>query len=336
MEEERLTGARRHVKRSASDCFEVSIEDNASDHVGGAVGGECWRLLEREGEPMRSNRLGTGATMVGLAIGSAVLASVVYTEDFESGYNDGDNLSLYYPEWWASSSGVDSPVVEYGNGVAGSVGLGQHSRAVRWNKHAFDFSDPNITGVVMSADFETVWEAESYPFPIKTPFDDDYLGWMTDEYSTSSNDIFGVYLEGNEIRTRWRIIGSGSSASHTIGTLSDDWNYLTFYRLRIEYSKVGTDSVRMDVSVTELDDNGMPGNVIGTAFVDVDEYNAGQSYTKQVNLAQLEGPMWLGFKNFNSGSPGNLDNIYLEIIPEPGTAILLACAGLVLLKRRRA
>lgn len=283
---------------------------------------------------MRSRRLWTKTAMAGLAIGSMVFASVIYTEDFESGYTHGDNLSLYAPDWWASSSGVDSPIVEHGSGVAGSVGLGQHARAVRWNKHAFDFSDPSVTGVVMSADFETVWD--TWTGGGLQPFDDDYLGWMTDEYSTSSNDIFGVYLEGNEIRTRWRIIGSGSSANHTIGYISDSWKYLTFYRLRLEYSKAGTNSVRMNVSVTELDENGMPGEVIGTASLDLDEYNAGQSYTKQVNLAQLEGPMWLGFKNFNNGSPGNIDNIYLEIIPEPGTAMLLACAGVVLLKRKRA
>jgi len=277
---------------------------------------------------MKFKWTGLAATMVGVAIASTVLASVVYTEDFESGYTNGDNLSVYSSDWWASSSGVDSPVVEDGFGVAGSVGLGQHGRAVRWSKNAFDFSDPAITKVIMSADFETVWD--TWTGGGSQPFDDDYLGWMVDEYSTSSSDIFGAYLEGNEIRTRWRHLGN-SSYNSVIGTISDSWKYLTFYRLQVEYTKLTPTSLRMDVTVTELDENGVPGAVIGSATVqDTTSYG-----TKAPHAAQFSGPMWLGFKNYNQGSPGNIDNIRLEIIPEPATAILLAGAGLLLLKRRK-
>lgn len=280
---------------------------------------------------MRSTRIGMKAAMIGLAIGSVAFASV-YTEDFESGYTQGDNLSLYYPDWWASSSGVESPIVEVGSGVAGSVGLGQHSRAIRWNKHSFDFSDPAVTGVVMSADFETVWD--TWTGGGLQPFDDDYLGWMVNNASVSSNDIFGAYLEGTEIRARWRLV-NGSSANRVIGQITGAWNYLTFYRLQVEYTKVGSD-VRMDVSVTELDQAGTPGSVIGNASVSLADVNTGVSASKQVDPTQLVGPMWLALKNMNAGSPGNVDNVYLEVIPEPGTAILLACAGLMLLKRKRA
>lgn len=296
---------------------------------------------------MRSRRMWMKAAVAGLAIGSMVFASTVFTEGFESGFADGTQFADLYPEWYASPDGTNdaSPAIEYGSGVPGAlsglnqVGIQPGSRAARWNAHEFDWSDPAVTGVVMQADFETVW-ATFPPDPYSDkPFDNDNLGWMVNPFSVSGSDMFGVQLEGDEIRATFRLV-KDSDKSETIGTLSS-WDYETFYRLRVEYSKTGIDplngsiATRMDVSVTELNPDGTPGAVVGSGYFDTAEYNAGASNdSKYVNPAQMQGPMWLAFRNYNN-YPGNMDNIYLEIIPEPATAILLACGGLVIFRRKR-
>jgi len=284
--------------------------------------------------------------MVGLAIGSTVFGSTLYTESFES-YGNLVQFSDMAPDWFASPDGSNdnSPATEWGVGLPGvlsgpnNVGIQQGSKAARWAAHQFNWNDPLVTSVVMSIDFETNWDTSS-----KRPYQNRFLGWMVNPTSVSSGDIFGVKLDGNStgdltVNSAFRIPHSGSSTGTTLATLSfGQWDYQTFYRLNLAYSKTANNGVQMNVSLTKLDNaTGEPAAtpLVTTSF-NTDAFNATQSATDHyVNPAQFQGPMWLGFEDYN-GYAGNADNVSLEIIPEPVSILLLAGGGsLLLLKRRR-
>lgn len=278
---------------------------------------------------MRRQRTWATAAIVALAVGSTAFA-VVYTEGFESGYTDGSNLTEY-PAWYGDTGDPSyAPTIEATNGLAGGYGLSQAQKTFQWKAHPFDWSNPAITGVVIGIDFETTWITEGTEYK---PFDDDYVGWTVDDTSTSSGDIFGVQLEGNEVRGQWRNPGaSGSEINPVIVTIPDTLPELSWYRLRVEYTKLTATSLRMDVSLTELDADGNLGNVVASGTI---EDTSSGSYSKTAGPAQFVGPMWFTAKNYNQKSPGNADNVYLEIIPEPATLILLAAPGVFLVGRRR-
>lgn len=278
------------------------------------------------------------AALVLLAMGTVVSASTVYTDDFESGYGNGDNITQY-PAWSGNPDPDQAPIVEYGSGVAGSNGLGQASKSFQWKAHQFDFSNPAITGIKMSMDFETTWLTGDLTEDTYKPFDDDYLGWSVVEDSTSSSDIFGVALEGRELRAVWRNSATNSTAPYGTGvnrviqTITAPLPQLSWWRLSVEYTKLANGTgVQMDASLTAIDANGNLGDVVASGTI-LDTSNLG-SAKANANPAWLVGPSWLMAKNWNTNA-GNADNVYLEIIPEPASVLLLGAGGLLLLKRRR-
>lgn len=280
------------------------------------------------------------AALTVLAVGS-MASAIVYSENFDSGYTDGTSL-LDYPGWFGDTSdpGVKDPVVRAGVGVAGTMGLEQHSRAFTWTAHPFDWSDPTVTSVVIGIDFESTWMnydagTDTWSWQGNKPFDDDYIGWTVLNDSTGSGDTFGVQLEGYEARLDWPYGASGSQ----ISPVSVHWALPsagelavkpeTFYRVRVEYAK-GTDtSASVNVSVMELDANGDPVALIASGSV----ADTSLLPSKAPQPALFTGPMWVKAKNYNA-SAGNADNLYLEIIPEPAT-LLLSLGSLVLLIGRR-
>ncbi len=282
---------------------------------------------------MRNKRKTVGAAIMVLALGSMVSASVTYTENFEAGYTSGDNL-VVYPNWFCDSRGGDySPVVEGTSGLAGSVGLGQAQNSFTWKAQSFDWSDPNVTQVVIGLDLESTWIPDGQTLETYKPFDDDMLGWAVNGESTSS-DMFGVQLEGNEIRGRWANAGT-STISTVMAVIPGYVDPLSWFRLRVTYTKLTAGSLRMDVSLTgldevtgELDSPVASGTILDTSAV----YSSG---SKQPAPANFVGPMWVKNKNYNA-SAGNVDNFYLEVIPEPASILLVLGAGALMLRRRSA
>lgn len=258
---------------------------------------------------------------------AGVAQAVVYTEDFETGYTPGTRIATYTASWWGDNDPeTDNPIVETDNGLAGTIGLGQAAKPFTWLAHTFDWSNPAITSVVLGIDLETTWIPDGQTEETYKPFDDDYLGWTVVNNSNSSGDIFGVHLEGRELRSHW--MGGTKDREVVLATLPV-LPELSWYRLRVTYTKTSDTSLIMEATLTELDANGNLGNLVGSGSVDT-----ANSGTTAPNLDNFIGPMYWKEKNYTS-SAGNVDNVYMEIIPEPATLGLMLGGVLLVIRPRR-
>lgn len=270
--------------------------------------------------------------MIAVAMTTLVWAgaaqAVVYTDGFETGYTINTRLADYPTVWFGDNDPpTDNPLIEANNGLAGTVGLGQAAKSFTWLAHSFDWSNPSITSVVLGIDFETTWIPDGQTVDTYKPFDDDYLGWAVVNNSDSSGNIFGIHLEGREMRAHW--MGGTKEREVTLMTMPV-LPALSWYRLRVTYTKLTATSLRLDATLTELDENGNLGNVVGSGTI-LDTSNSG---TTGPNADLFTGPMWWKAKNWTS-SAGNADNAYLEIVPEPASFAIMAVGVLLAIRRRR-
>ena len=221
-------------------------------------------------------------------------------EDFESGFTLGQTVGNH-GDWYDGGSG---PVVTAGNGVNGSIGLAPAGAIFTWTAHPFEWNAPDFAGVNFQMDFQTDGGGL---------FDDDRMGWMTTDSSTSSDYILGVQLDHTNggIVTYWRN-SSGTRIQTPIVPLTalTDTKANTWYRFRAEITKLTATSARIDVTLTELDGSGNPTGTPWTGFVaDTSSWPGGAPATDYFTPTT----MWPAFKNYTTaGAPA--DNACFEIV----------------------
>ena len=232
-------------------------------------------------------------------------------EDFESGFTLGQKIGTH-ADWY---DGGDGPVVTDGNGIAGSTGLAPDTNIFTWTAQPFDWNDPQFWKLILQMDFETSSDIDG------GEFDDDRMGWMISNNSTSSSDIFGVQLDHADggIVTYWR---NGSTRIQdvivplTAGTGIDDTNPNTWYRFRAEITKLTDTSARVDVSLEELDAGGNPTAKGWTGSVTDTSTWLRRRTDGSPNITYFTAAtMWPAFKNFDGNDvDGAADNAYVEVI----------------------
>ena len=255
------------------------------------------------------------------------------SESFDSGFTG--TAVGNHADWGPAGAGA-TPTA--GSGVGGSVGLPQHGNIFTWTAHPFSWADDVSVGqaVISQMDFKTTASG--------TMLDDDRIGWMIRNDTTSSSYIFGVQADpggsgaGGNIECYW----DGTSFGDDDGrkSLADvpALNGQAWYRLRAEFTKLTNTSCSIDVSLAPVDGSGnagapvASGNLPDTAALpsgSTSENRPMEAYFKGYNDANV---MWPGFKNYNSGFA---DNASFEVTPEPATMSLLALGGLALIRRKK-
>lgn len=261
-----------------------------------------------------------------LAALSAPAGAAIWTDDFESGYTLGAELRTH-PDWFyeAAHSG---PTVQATNGVNGSRGLTEGQYIFTWEAHPFTWSDSSVTGVVAQMDLQTDGSGH---------FDDDRLGWMISVTDDSSDHVFGIQLDpggsGYNIEGYWDHNDSDTRDRRPsivdLPSLSNN----AWYRFRAEIMKLTGTSASIHVELWSLDGAGNPvtkvvqGDIADTsAILPSDDRPDSRYFTA--------GQMWPAYKNY-TGTSGNADNVYFDVVPEPATICLLAFGGVALIRRKR-
>ncbi len=240
------------------------------------------------------------SVVIAAAASAANGSSVTYTEGFESGYTLGAELRTHAD--WFYEEGNSGPSVEAGIGVAGSQGLTSGDRIFTWVAHPFDWNDPDFAGIDVQMDFETSSTGG---------FDDDRLGWMISNTDDSSSNIFGVQLDPGgadlNIEGYWDGVTSDDRRPHIVDLppLSSS----TWYRFRVEVTKLTATSAGISVSLTELDAGGNPVSTIATGSItDTSLMGDDAPNSKYFTAACL----WPGYKNY-TGATGDADNVLATI-----------------------
>jgi len=233
------------------------------------------------------------------AIFTVNTAPIGILEDFEA-FTPLGQLIGTYPGWY--DGGSSAPYVNSGIGISGSVGLTNGDHIFTWTAHPFDWNAAGFLGIKVQMDFQT--DSSSH-------FDDDRVGYMITNSDYASTNLFGVQLDpggtGYNIETYWKnAAGSGDVRISMVSlpTLSAN----AWYRLRLEITKLSANSASMTVTLTELDSNGDPvqvvasGNIADTSSLGADAPNS--KYFTAITL-------WPAYKNYNAIS-GASDNAYVE------------------------
>jgi hypothetical protein len=234
------------------------------------------------------------------ASGQAPAAPVC--EDFESGYTLGSKIGTH-ADWYDNGNG---PVVNSGLGVGGSVGLAPGNNIFTWTAHPFDWNASDFTGVMVQMDFQTDGSGH---------LDDDRIGWMITNSSSSSSNIFGLQCDpggsGYCIEGYWDGVSSDDRRPHIVdlpALSADSW-----YRFRAVITRLTATSASIDVTLIELNASGDSvgvaafGSIANTAALGDDEPNA-----KYFTAAAL----WPAFKNYTSAG-ANADNACYEVFAAP-------------------
>jgi len=221
-------------------------------------------------------------------------------EDFESGFA-GYNVGSH-PDWFDGGNG---PVASTGIGVAGSVGLAPASAIFTWTAQPFDWNDPNFLGINLQMDFQTDGSGH---------LDDDRVGWMTSDTSTSSDYICGVQLDlggsGYNIEGYWDVYADGDDLGRPSIVDLPVLNANAWYRLRAAFTKLSATSFAVNVTLTALDGAGNPGAVVASGSIaDTDLLDPDE----QPNAKYFTGPIWPAYKNYTAVD-GSVDNACFEIL----------------------
>ena len=268
-------------------------------------------------------------TAVALCFGMTAAANAqygTYTEDFESGFTLGQRIGTH-ADWYDGGGG---PVVNSGVGLGGSVGLGNASAIFTWVAHPFDFGDAALTKYVGKLDFETDGSGH---------FDDDRVGWMVRDNSTSSNYIFAAQLDpggtgptGYNIEGYWDHASFGDNGGRPSICNIPAVSANTFYRFVATFTKLTDTSCSIDVELWSLDGAGDPDTLQCSGSIADTSLLGSQTPMTEYFTADT---IWPGYKNYTA-APADADNAYADIVPEPATLSLLGLgACLALWKRRR-
>jgi hypothetical protein len=218
-------------------------------------------------------------------------------ESFDT-YTPGSIIGTY-AGWYDGGNG---PVVTAGNGVAGSVGLAAGNNIFTWTAHPFDWNAAGFQGVNLQADFKT---------DVSGHLDDDRIGWMITDSTADSSNIFGVQLDpggtGYNIEGYWETsTGDARPVIADLPTLGNN----TWYRLRLDVTKLTATSASLAASLTELDASGNPvGEVASGSITDTSTLGSDAPHNKYFNAATI----WPAFKNYTTaGAPA--DNTCYEVV----------------------
>ena len=243
----------------------------------------------------------TGALSAWSAEGTSVITNTMdfsLCEDFESGYTLGSTVGAH-PDWFDNGSG---PVITAGNGVAGSIGLAASGTIFTWTANPFDWNAPDFVGANFQLDFQT--DGSGF-------FDDDRIGWMITDDSTSSSNIMGIQLDpgggGYNIEGYWDGVNAADKRPDIVDlpTLGNN----TWYRFRAEFTKLSATSARIDVSLTELDGSGNPLSVVASGSI-LDTAALGED---EPHSKYFTGPIWPAYKN-HTGGGAPADNACFDIL----------------------
>jgi uncharacterized repeat protein (TIGR02543 family) len=207
-----------------------------------------------------------------------------------------------YPGWYDGGTG---PIVAPSIGVNDSIGLAPANSSFTWTAHPFNWNDSNLRKVNLQIDVET---------DSTGTFTDDSVGWMLSDTSTNSHDFFGVQMTPSspgsiKINGYWDGVNGSDKTPVIIIFPSDAVQPNTFYRLQAEFTKLGGTSVKINVSLTELDVNGYPTQLIAHGVI----LNTSLLNDESPDSKYFTGPIWPAFKNYNP-TDGAADNIYYELI----------------------
>ncbi len=247
-----------------------------------------------------------------------------WTDNFDS-YAAG---SLVNGQGGWTDTGSTTYTTVGGGGAGGTQGISINSSGshqINWTGHAWDWGTSVAVGesVVVGMDFQANGSGQ---------FDDDRVGWVVASGATSSSYHFGVQLDNTAggLETYFRDLSGGRVLQTTLKT----WAALgtpsgnNWYRERLTVTKltsaVGPGGAQVDVSFQALDSSGNP---IGSPVT------ASYGTINTSALRGFSGTVYPMFKNFNA-QPGNADNAYFAIVPEPAALSLLCVGGLALLRRR--
>ncbi|HET6274103.1 MAG TPA: metallophosphoesterase, partial [Bacteroidota bacterium] len=191
-------------------------------------------------------------------IGS-IVQNTPFRETFES-VTTPSSLNAH-PEW---RDGTGGPTVNAGIGVNGSNGLTNADSIFTWEAIPFSWNASSFQGAVFQMDFQS---SATAPF-----LDDDRIGWMITNTTAASVNFFGVQLDpdaagtGQNIEMYWDN-QSNTNVRTTITNTTGLLQATTWYRLRLEVTKLGAAAAQLDVLLTQLDASGNPVRVVATGFV---------------------------------------------------------------------
>ena len=227
-----------------------------------------------------------------VALAGGALADETHTEGFDSGFTTGQTVGSH-ADWYDGGSG---PVVTSGNGVDGSVGLAKAGTIFTWSAHPFNWSSAAFRSATFQMDYQTDGSGH---------FDDDRMGWMTSNSSTSSSDIFGVQMDPGGgaycIEGYWDGVSAADKRPHIVdlpALSSDSW-----YRLNTEVIKLTDTSARIDVELVSLDGGGNPGGTVASGSI-ADTSKLGDD---EPNAKYFGASLYAAYKN-HTAADGAADN----------------------------
>ena len=261
-------------------------------------------------------RLSIALTLAAMVIPSVAVAAEPVTEDFESGYSAGEPLRVH-ADWFFMEDKQD-PTTEEEAGVGDSFGVAKGDRCFTWIAHPFSWNDPELASVTVGGDWQTDDEGR---------LDDDRAGWAATDATDSSDNVFGVQMDpggdgesGMNIECYWDGEKFGDDAGRASIVDLPELKPDTWYRLRATFTKLTASSAKIDVTFTELDDEGEPtgepttGTVADTAaMAEVDGGavpNSGYFSPESI---------WPVLKNYH-GCDGGFDNAFFQIETTSGEA----------------
>ena len=223
-------------------------------------------------------------------------------EDFDT-FTTGETVGSD-SDWFDNGNG---PVVNANGGVANSQGLDPASAIFTWTNNPFNWNDPDFQAINLRMDFQTDENAE---------FDDDRVGWMTEDESINSDLIFGIQLDNKDGHLRiegyWDNIPGDNAGRVEMADLDGaSLSANAWYQLVGTITKLGATSAQLDAELWSLDASGLPVSLIASGSIpNTDLVGAGltphSGYFTGTN-------QWPGFKNY-SNSSGSADNACFEVI----------------------
>jgi hypothetical protein len=193
-----------------------------------------------------------------------------------------------------------------GGGVAGSKGIGSSSSVFNWNARSFTWSQLAVgTRIVISMDFRTTTSGL---------FDDDRVGWtITPATNASSASQFCLQIDNVDNGGMVCYWDSNRTILNPLSGVKAN----TWYRLQVDYTKLGATNCSITGTLTELDGSG---NSTGTPYVgtipDTSTYSYSSGWSGPPANRFTASTMCPSFKNHTS-NPANADNATFAIIP-PG------------------
>ena len=189
----------------------------------------------------------------------------------------------------ASTGGVN------GSGCIGTDISG--SQILNWKAQPFAWSTLAVgTKVAMSSDIQTAASGNK--------FDDDRVGWTVNaDSSSSSGNQFALQLDVAGMECYW-------DANRTVLNVLSGIKFSTWYRFKVEYTKLTATSAAIVGTLTELDASGNP---TGTPYVGTIADTSAAPYSAPTGRFTSVS-QWPSYKNYNI-TGGNVDNLSFTITP---------------------